>query len=181
MAVLEVRVVFTDGSRNWENVYDIDVGDGTTLPGPVVTAFKDWAIAHLLNIYDLVKIAERPAGSHDEFIEHLFGLVGLRSPGGGLALPLFNTVKLALAGALGRNGVKYLRGMLLAGDIVNNTGLINTAVTGSIQDAFDTFLAALATNSCTLKYAGGTKSVTSGVVSTEDQMRQEHRKRRRSA
>src|SRR6266481_6109550 len=135
MAVWEVRAVDQVGERFWENVWH--VGVLTDVPSGLVTAFTDFAVNTLLSIYSVARVVRRPAGTTDAFIEVIVDVAGANPIGGDFALPLYNVMKIALAGGTGRPGAKLLRGLLVAGDITDELNHINAAKVTGIQTAAD--------------------------------------------
>lgn len=181
MAVWEVRVVFTNGDRHWENVWHIDVGSADDVPAGVIDALRDFHLGRLLGIYTLEKIVRRPAGTSDAFIEALFNLAGTRTVSSGDALPLFNTVRALLSGGVGRPGIKFLRGFLVTSDLVDNAGTINSTTVAGITAALIDLIDAVDAASCTIVFGSALRVALSAATQAVAQMRQQHRKRRRSA
>lgn len=180
MAVWEIRAEFTDGSRGWENVWHVDIGELADVPVAVLDAFIAFHRDNLLDIYILDRLVRRPAGSSDAFIEDLVGIAGTVVLGGAEPLPLFNVVKVLLGVAAGRPGLKFLRGLLKNNDIVSASGQI---IAGRV-DAVDSLLLALedalVAAGCNLVVGAG-KFASGGQAVSRVAMRQQHRKRRKSA
>jgi hypothetical protein len=119
-------------------------------------------------------------GTSDEFTEAVFNTAGLVDVGTGDAMPLWNTVKVLLVGGIGRPGIKYLRGMIFGDSLSGDAGLLDSALVLAIQEEWDTMQNAVETAGCHLVYGAANKLAVSGVVQNLVQMRQQHRKRRRS-
>lgn len=178
MATFEVRAVFSYGDRHWENVWEVDVGTAADVPDTVITAFKTFHLDTLLSTYILDKIVRRPSGSHDEFIEVLYGLPGNRDVGASEPLPLFNTILVYLAPFAGRPGLKYLRGFLVNTDLVGLGGAIADAARATVEGRMIDLLAAVLAASCFIAVAAD-KQVTASSIKETTQMRQLHRKRKK--
>jgi preprotein translocase subunit Sss1 len=180
MAIWEVRVVYQNGDRFWENVWNVDIGEATDVPPALVSAFVTFARNCLLDLYSVARVARRPAGSHDEFIETVVGLAGLLAVGSGKALPLFNVVKLVLQVGAGRPGIKLLRGLLSNAHLLDEQNHIIpsliTLVDGNANDLFNAASAA----ACTFVVGESNKPAVSPVVDQSVEMRQLHRKRKKT-
>lgn len=167
------------GERQWQNRWDVEADDITTVLG-MFDAFHDFHLGVLLNIFTLVKILARPAGTPDAFYETVYGEPGGRALGGAELLPLFNTVRVLLnTAAGGRPGQKFLRGILKEGDIDSSANIVpatgafvNTAVLGLIAAVEALTGHIVLTND---------KEVVNSSVQTPVQMRQLHRKRKKTA
>jgi hypothetical protein len=181
MAVWEVRAVFQYGDRFWENVWEVDVGSLTDVPSALLLAFETFHLSTLLDLYTLVRIVRRPAGTTDEFIETLVGTVGANEVGSNHVLPLWNTVRLLLQGGAGRPGSKFLRGFLTDAMIADELFHIDPAIVSAVEThAIDLFNAASDAD-CSIVFGAGFQVAVSPVVQASIQMRQPHRKRRRAA
>jgi hypothetical protein len=179
MAVWEVRVVFGYGDRSWENVWHIDAGSADDVPAAVITALHDFHIGKLLSIYELLKIVRRPAGSHDEFIEAIYNEAGGIATGTADAMPLFNTLKFFLTGGAGRPGFKFLRGLLRTVDVLDSDSNIEPSLVADVEVDVLALIAAVAGADAEIVYGLG-KIATSASTQLKVQMRQLHRKRKRS-
>jgi len=180
MAIWEVRVVFKTGDRQWENVYHIDVGSLDDVPVGIISGLQAYHLPLLLPIYTLSKIVRRPAGTTDAFIEAIVNLAGTRTSATGFALPLFNTIGLFLGGGAGKPGFKYLRGALTSDDIIDENNSINTALLAGVVTSFDALIAAATTAGVNFVYGATEKFITTASAELAVQMRQMHRKRKRS-
>jgi hypothetical protein len=180
MAVWEVRPVFQYGDRFWENIWHVDAGADTDVAPALISAFVDFSLETLLDLYSLARVVRRPAGSHDEFIEVIVAGAGLVGAGDNLALPLFNVARILLSGGVGRPGEKLLRGLLLNSDVIDNQNHIKPAlvsyVTGKVDDLFN----AASTAGQSIVFGATDKVAVSPIVDSTIQMRQLHRKRKKT-
>jgi len=181
MAIWEVRVVYRTGERFWENVWHVDVGALTDVPAALLTSFEDFARATLLDAFIVERIVRRPAGTSDEFIETAIGLAGLIATGGDAVLPLFNTVRVLLTSGAGRPGQKFLRGLLTNLDVTGANYIIDPATVTIVQSAMIDLLNSVSDEECYLPEGRLDTAVVSAVVQNVVPMRQQHRKRRRTA
>lgn len=179
MAVWEVRVVMSAGDRGWENVWHVDVGSDTDVDPTVINSLRTLYETILLPAFTLVKIVRRPAGSHDAFIEAIYELAGGRSGATGFALPLFDVIRVILGGAVGRPGVKYLRGCLTTGDITDAGDDIGTSFLGGVETLIDNVIAAAVAAGQQLVF-GEDRVALTATPQPKVAMRQLHRKRRRT-
>lgn len=180
MAVWEVRAVNQYGDRFWENVWHIDVGADTDVDPAVLSALQTFSINMLLTIYSVARIVRRPAGSTDEFIEILVGAAGTRGLAGSFALPLFNTVRILLAAGAGRPGLKYIRGLLKAVDIIDEQNHIDDDLITYVNEQLDIVLNALSDAGQQFVIGAADKPVVSAEPDTTVEMRQLHRKRKKT-
>jgi hypothetical protein len=180
MAIWELKTVFQYGERFWENVWMLDIGAETDVPPAVVAAFEVFGIDTLLSLYELARIVRRPAGSADAFIVTPVGAAGGRSLGVQNPLPLFNTIRVLLGSGAGRPGIKFLRGLLLTADIIDNANHIEPLLIGDVQTALNTLLNALSDASVSLVEGAAESPVVTAEPQSRVQMRQQHRKRRLS-
>ena len=168
------------GDRSWENVWHVDIGINTDVPPDLILAFETFHLDTLLDLFTLQRIVRRPFPSTDEFIEVLVGTVGANAVGAAHVLPLWNTVRMLLQGGSGRPGVKFIRGFLtdaMLSDEANHiTPAILTALEGHLNDLLNAGTAA----GCTFVFGADDRPVASGITQSAIQMRQQHRKRRRS-
>jgi hypothetical protein len=95
-------------------------------------------------------------------------------------MPLFNTVRVLLTGGVGRPGLKFLRGLLDTGDIADNSTDILATVVAAVEAATLTLLGEIVTAGCEVLEGAAGRPVTSASTQLTVQMRQEHRKRKRS-
>jgi hypothetical protein len=181
MAVWEVRTVVQNGDRSWENVWHVDVGSATDVPPDLVDAFITFARNTLLDLYTVARVVRRPAGTTDEFIEVIVDAAGTIASSGFIALPLFNVVRVLLAGGVGRPGVKYLRGVLATAHIIDDNNTIASALLTAIQGELNTLFNAASDALCDIVFGASNKVAVSSDPDNIVHMRQQHRKRRRSA
>jgi hypothetical protein len=177
LAVWEVKLVFQYGDRFWENVFHVDTGSAADVDPTVIDALRGFAVGPLLTIYELVKIVRRPAGSHDAFIESIFNLAGSRAIGSSHPLPLWNCVRLIMLVAAGRPGLKYLRGILIAADIIDSANTIDPSLLAGITTGFNSVISAATTAGQTF-VKGADVPIASVSSQLKAQMRQLHRKRK---
>lgn len=180
MAQWEVRVVYRNGDRHWENIWGVDVGALEDVPADLILAFESFAIATLLNRYSVERIVRRPAGSHDAFIEVLVGTAGALLVADNKVLPLFNVVRLLLNAGAGRPGLKLLRGVLLDVHILDEENHIDPALLAIVEGAAITLFNAASDAACSLTVGDSFRAAVSPVVDSTIEMRQLHRKRRRT-
>jgi hypothetical protein len=105
MAVWEVRLVYRNGDRGWENVWHVDAGSDSDVDPDLLTEFQDFGLNTLLSIYSLQRIARRPVGTSNEFIDIIIDAAGLLPIGSNVPMPLFNVIRLLLEGGAGRPGI----------------------------------------------------------------------------
>ena len=179
MAIWEMRVVAANGTRNYENVYHIDTGTATDIAAAVIEAAITFHVSRTLAPFTILRVARRLLGTHNEFIDVSVDTPGAIPLDGGVPLPLWNTVAVLLFGGVGREGVKLLRGMLVAGNLSGSEGLINPAVVSAIQGAWNTFQDAVEAAGQHIVYGSANKIAASGDVQGVARMRQEHRKRKK--
>lgn len=181
MGVWEVRNVFRDGDRFWENVWNVDVGTADDVPPALISAFETFDLNLLRDVYSLSKIVRRPAGSHDEFIEVIIEAAGHVATAGVKVLPLYNTIRLLLNGGVGRVGVKFLRGYLANDGLADEQGHMNASIVTLVQNEADALFNAASAAGCTIVYGAAHKPAVSPAVQSLVQERQKHRKRRKKA
>ncbi|MES2367827.1 MAG: hypothetical protein V4563_18260 [Pseudomonadota bacterium] len=178
MAVWEVRAVLSNGSREWSNVYHIDIGADTDVDPTILSELATFYNAVMLSPFALDRIIRRPAGVAGAFIIASYGVFGGRALAGNLALPLFNTVKMLLDSGAGRPGFKFLRGMLLNVDLDDSQSSIDPAVISDINIAFDDVLNAASAASQLFVEGSSFAPIVSTSFEALVAMRQLHRKRR---
>lgn len=180
MAVWEVRVVYQTGDRFWENVWKVDVGAADDVPSALIVAFAEFAEATLLSTFNVARIVRRPAGTTDAFIETLINVAGAVAIGGHKSMPLYNTIKVLLNSGAGRPGVKYLRGLLTEADLLDSQGHIASGIVTLVQNAANDLFNVASDESCFIVEGSANTPAVSPVVQSLFQMRQQHRKRKRS-
>jgi len=181
MAVWEVRLVFRNGDRFWENVWHVDVGLLEDVPADLLLAFETFGLSGLRDIYALSKIVRRPAGTTDEFIEIVLESAGLVATAGVNVLPLYNTIKIFLNGGVGRPGYKFIRGYLADDGIADDQDHMNSTIVTFWQGLANDLFNAASDASCQLVFGAGDKVAVSPSVQSLIQMRQKHRKRKKTA
>lgn len=179
MAVWEVRVVYQNGDRFWENVWHVDIGAATDVPPGLLAQFESFAIATLLDIYSVARIVRRPAGTSDAFIEELIGAAGALVLGSNKVLPLWNTVRVLLNAGAGRPGIKFLRGILTQASITDEQNHIDSGTISLLQTELDALFNQASDDTCTFVIGADDKPAVSPVVQSLIQMRQPHRKRKK--
>lgn len=180
MAVWEVRLVYRNGDRFWENVWHVDVGTATDVPSGLLDAFQSFGLNTLRDVYTLSKIVRRPAGTTDAFIEFIIEAAGLVTTTGSKTLPLWNTVRMLLQGGAGRPGVKFLRGYLVDLDLADDQNHIISSAVSNLQDLADALFNAASDASCTFVFGAANHAAVSPVIQSLIQMRQQHRKRKKT-
>lgn len=176
--VVEVKVYMQYGDRFWSNVWEVESPDLATVianTGPFITFHRDL----LLDVYSVARILIREAGTTDAFSQLIVNESGNMDATGSKLLPLYDTVGLVLSGSfLGRTGLKYLRGLLVDGSIDTN-GLIVDGVKALVLGALGTLSGDLAAEGIDIILEAG-KVVTDGSIRPLPQMRQLHRKRKKT-
>jgi hypothetical protein len=181
MGVWEVRLVYRNGDRGWENVWHVDTGADTDVDPALVGAFQDFGLNTLLSIYNLQRIARRPAGTTNEFIDVIIDAAGLLPIGSNVAMPLFNVVRLLLEGGVGRPGSKLLRGALVAADVIDSQNHISTTLRGIIEDQAILLFNAASAAGQSLVFGDDNRAAVSPTTDSQIQERQLHRKRKKTA
>lgn len=180
MAVWEVRLVNQTGERFWENVWHVNIGADTDVDPALLSAFETFGINMLLENFSLARIVRRPKGTTDAFIEILVGAAGTRGLAGSFALPLFNTVRLLLAAGAGRPGLKYIRGLLKTADIIDEQNHIDPALITYVNTQIDVLFNAASDAGQSFVIGSADKFAVSAEPDTSVEMRQLHRKRKKS-
>lgn len=180
MGIWENRVVYRYGDRFWENIWHVDVGALEDMPPDLTLALETFAIQTLLDIFTVERVVRRPAGSSDAFIEVLVGAAGALALGSNKVLPLWNTIRVLLQVGAGRPGIKFLRGILTQASIVDEANHIDSGTISLIQDRLNTLFNAASTAGCDFVVGEDNKPATTAQPATLIQMRQQHRKRRRT-
>lgn len=181
MAVWEVRLVYRNGDRGWENVWHVDTGADTDVDPALTLAFETFGLNTLLSIYNLQRIARRPAGTTNEFIDVIVDAAGLLPIGSNVAMPLFNVIRLLLGGGVGRPGSKLLRGALVAADVIDSQNHISTTLRGIIEAEAVTLFNAASAAGQTLVFGADNRPAVSPTTDSQIQERQLHRKRKKTA
>jgi len=181
MSVWETRIVCGQGDRFWENVYHILTPATDDVSSDALAALSNFYISRMIDAYTVVRVVRRILGTADAFIEIPIGVNGAVAQAGADLLPLWNTVNVVLNSAAGRNGLKFLRGMLVATDLTAVQDQIDATKVSAIQGSWNTFQNAVeATTGQHLCFGAADKVAFSGNVLGHINMRQRHRKRRRT-
>jgi hypothetical protein len=178
MAVWEVRLVYRNGDRNWENVWHVDAGADSDVDPALLLAFQDFGLNTLLSIYSLQRIARRPAGTTNEFIDIIVDAAGALPIGSNIAMPLFNVIRIFLSGGVGRPGSKLLRGALVTADVVDNANHISSTLHTLIENAAIALFNAASDASQSIVFGADNRAAVSPSTDFQVQDRQLHRKRR---
>lgn len=165
-------------SRPWANTYLLDAADLLAAQGmadSIVAA--ETALHYETVIYDRVLVSSTvPLDGVFEVTP--LSTTGTRNADGVQMLPLFNTVRVdfhAVGG--GRPSRKYYRAPI--GEFEQADGLLNLDTLASWQSLIDTFVAALASASVAW-VDPQSQVIDAGAVQRPVQMRQLHRKRKKS-
>lgn len=177
MAVFRVQVFYRrDVDEKWTNVYHVDVA----AIGDAVTPVTDTLIPGLLPLLDsscqIYKALISDPSSTD-FVEIPFSSAGTSTASGDM-LPLFNCVKeLIQTAALGRPDVKFLKGFIT--ESIQTNGVLTSGAAGVVTGAISDLITAMSGDSAPLVSESGDVWATNTTQSAV-QMRQMHRKRRRT-
>lgn len=177
MATFRTQVFYILGTTGkWTNVYHTSAADILTAANAWATVAEPYLVTMLDENAVIAKYLTSDPGS-DDFIIDPRNTPG-ESTGGSNLLPLFNSVKVYLDPAgFGRPDYKFVKGFLST-DLIS-AGVILSGAVGVVQDAFDGMIADMATAGAPLcADDGALYSVAS--VQTRVQMRQEHRKRKKT-
>lgn len=177
MAVFRAQVFYRDNrTGKWSNVYHVRadlIGSAraslSAIGVPVFRAFLHPACT-------LVSILTSAVGD-DTFISDSVELTGL-SPDSGSLLPLFNSAKILFStSATGRPDYKFLKGYLT--ETLTEDGQIELSARNGITSGFQDFIGDMQSEDTPLVSESDDLW---GIASTRGpvQMRQEHRRRRRT-
>lgn len=177
MPVFRVQVFYQRGATGkWSNVWHASAADIPT----VQTAFTSQAVPDLLPLLDSSCTLLRYLVSDldgDLFVSTEINSNGTSTASGDL-LPLFNSVKALLNdGGLGRPDIKYFKGLVT--ESIQTNGDLNPATQSAFDVLVTTLLDDMAGAGVPLCSAEGNEYV-SASIQTAVQMRQMHRKRRRT-
>jgi len=179
MALFRIQVFYQQGTgQKWTNVYHVDAADlftaAAAASGVLAPALAPWLHVSSQIVKTLTSDPETPGS----FIEAALGITGSNGDTGQL-LPLFNSVKVLfpiLSG--GRPDYKFVKGLLTEG--MQDNGLVSAGVLSALETAFGTLITDMSTSGANL--VSDTLEGWSVVTAQQAvQMRQMHRKRRRSA
>ncbi len=180
MAIWEVRVVYQNGDRSWENVWEVDTGSSDDVAPGTLLELQNFALTTLLSIYSVARIARRPAGTTNEFIDVIVDAAGLLPIGTNKAAPLFNVIRLFLECVPGRPGIKLLRGALVTADIIDSQGHISSTLRGIVENAAINLFNQASADGQSFVVGSSHKVAVSPDVDQLVQMRQLHRKRKKT-
>lgn len=179
MALFSLQVRFQYGDRFWTNKWELSAADIGTVIG-LVSDFEAFHTAILLTNYVLKDMRISPIPSTGAFETIVLNSNGAKGDSGQQILSLFNTVALDLVGTFfGRHGLKYLRGTLTNADLENDGTIKDSTATAILSD-FTTLLGAVSSAGAAIVTGGG-HIVSSADIPPAVQMRQLHRKRRKTA
>ena len=178
MAVWEVRLVYRYGDRGWENVWHVDTGAETDVNNLLLEQFQTFGLNTLLSLYSLQRIARRPAGTTNEFIDIIVDAAGLLPIGSNVAMPLFNVVRILLQGGLGRPGSKLMRGGLVTADVVDSLGHISATLRGIFEAEAIALFNQASDIGQSIVFGPDNHIALTPSVDSQVQERQLHRKRR---
>lgn len=168
------------GDRGWENVWHIDTGALDDVDPSVILAFQDFGLNTLLSVYNLQRIARRPAGTTNEFIEVIVDAAGAIGIGSLVPMPLFNVIRLLLEGGVGRPGSKLLRGGLVTADVVDDSNHISSTLRTLIEGQAINLFNAVTDAGQSIVFGADNRTAVSPTTDSQVQMRQQHRKRKKS-
>jgi len=178
MAQFLIQLKYQRGTgEKWSNVWRVEATDLFTAAAAATGTLAP-AVAHLIDpSCQIVEALTRTPGTPGAFITAALALVGELS-GVGSMLPLFNAARVLfplLSG--GRPDIKYLKGLI--GEDNSGAGLIASSTLSGINTILTALISDMATAGATLVDNGGQNY---SVVTVQEaiQMRQMHRKRRRS-
>ena len=177
MAVTRIQVFYNkSGTEKWSNVYHADGADLSVVAAAFDEALKLplRGLAHITVLLEKVLFSSL---TDDTFLEVPINSAGVNGDTDDL-MPLFNCAKvLFTTDGFGRPDYKYLKGTLT--DDANESGFIASSVIAAIVGAFDTAISDMSINSAPLCSENG-DLWTATSVQSKIQMRQMHRRRRRT-
>lgn len=177
MAVFRVQVFYEKGDiAKWTNVYHVSAD--TLLEAR--DNFSAVAVAFLLDLLNTTCLIRKILVSSltsDDFSEEPLNEAGTSSSGGTL-LPLFNSVKVLIQPAnLGRADYKFFKGYLT--EDLHSAGFLGTGVSSTVDGIVTSMITDMIAASAPLCSENGDLWVSPSVQEAV-QMRQMHRRRRRS-
>jgi hypothetical protein len=177
MPVTRLQVFYNKGgTEKWTNVYHADGADLTVVASAFDEAMKLnlRGLAHISVLLEKVLISSL---TDDTFLEVPINMAGVNGDTDDL-MPLFNCAKVLFpTEGFGRPDYKFLKGTLT--DDANESGFIASSVIAAIVGAFDTTISDMSINSAPLCSEAG-DLWTSTSVQSKIQMRQMHRRRKRT-
>lgn len=178
MAEFRIQVFYQQGTgQKWTNVYHVDAADLFTAAAAASGTLAP-ALAPFLHVScQIVKTLTSDPTSPGTFIEDALGIVGSNGDTGSL-LPLYNSVKVLfpiLSG--GRPDYKFIKGLLTEG--MQTNGLVEAVVLTALETAFVTLISDMSTAGANL-VSDSLEGWSTVTAQQAVQMRQMHRKRRRT-
>lgn len=179
MAVFEIQVKYQRGiGEKWSNVWRVDAADLLTASSAGNGAFLSDLTPLLDSSCKIVEVLARTPGVPGAFITTALDLAGT-STGSGSILPLFNSVKVLFPDiAGGRPDYKYLKGFLT--ESISENEQVSSGALGVVESQLIAAIGALSdAGAPPVNPRGHNYSLVTPQAAI--QMRQMHRKRRRSA
>lgn len=179
MAQFLIQVHYQQGTgAKWSNVWRVDATDLATAAAAASGTLAPGLLPILDTSCRIVSVLTSTPGTPGAFITEALGLAGTNTSSGEL-LPFFNAMKVLfpiLSG--GRPDYKYLKGLANEGN--TSGGVFSGTITGAVASILTGLISDMATAGALLVENGGTNY---SVVTPQSEvaMRQQHRKRRRSA
>jgi len=175
--VFRTQVFYSHPSLGkWSNVYHVSAADLLTARDAFVGNVEPDLLDILNTACTLIGLLVSALDS-DEFSELTLNDAG-NDTGSGTLLPLFNSVKVSIQPAnLGRPDVKFIKGYLT--EDTHSTGMVSGGALSAVEAKFVSFITAMDTNTTPLVSEDGSEWVAASAQ-PEVQMRQMHRRRRRS-
>lgn len=177
MAVFKVEMFKELAGENWANVYHVSADDISDLSGIGNSIFLTEKEFHL----DVVTFTNARVSTIAEDDE-IFSVQPINASGerasSDTPLPLFNTLRVDLQAGTGRPGRKYYRGVLMESDNLDVQGSIASGILGTVASELTALISGLS-GTFPLQQADG-DLIISATPFTKVQMRQLHRKRRRT-
>lgn len=177
MTILRLQVNYARGLvEKWSNVWHADADSITDVVSAFGVAMKDHLLALLNENCRIVSVLISDIAGPD------FTIVSVDEAGtdtsGGTLLPLYNSVKALFPVGLGRPDIKYLKGILT--EDYHNNGSIGATLAALVDTELTTMISDVAAEGVTLV---ADDAFPYANVSVQDavQMRQMHRKRKKSA
>lgn len=177
MTIFRVQVNYTRGTTGkWSNVWHVSAADIVT----AASTFLSTAVPDLLPILDNSAelasfLVSDLAGS--QFVTQPVNAAGTSSASGDL-LPLFNSLKALFPdGSLGRPDYKYFKGFVT--ESVQTNGILNSGTVTAVEGLLTTLITDMDAASVPL-VSDDNDQYASATVQSAVQMRQMHRKRRKS-
>jgi hypothetical protein len=179
LSAFEIQVKYQRGiGEKWSNVWRVDAADLVTASSAGNGAFLSDLLPLLDSSCKIVEVLARTPGVPGAFITTALDLAGTSS-GSGSVLPLFCAAKVLFPDiAGGRPDFKYLKGFLT--ESITENEQINTGTVGFIESQVIAAIGSLASAGAPpINPRGHNYSLVTPQAAI--QMRQMHRKRRRSA